>query len=833
MAKTVKGTVNDDSLVGSASADLIEGLAGDDIINGYGGDDVLMGGIGDDLYVFGGASTGTAAIVDAEGADTIDTDSAEAGVTLDLHASGESLVDGQKITLGGTVALGSQPLDLVLLQDLSGSFGDDVIKVQSLATTLVSEVQALNDDVQFGISSFVDKPAGSFGSEYSGDYVYKTDLALTASGADFKATLDDLTVFYGGDYPESQLEALYQLALRADEVGFRNEARKVVVLTTDADYHKAGDGLSAGILADNNGDEVLDGSPAGSGEDYPMVSAVKEMLASTGIVPIFAVTSDQISTYEALVAELGVGIVTELAKDSKNLVDLIGSSLEEISLSVDSIENAIGSGFADKITANSLVNELTGGDGADSFIYTSASDVAGDVVTDFADGNIDKVDFSALAGYSFIGNADFTAANQIRYEIDADGNTAIQLSNDAKATEYSMVLTGEFALAETKKDSLVLVGDKKATPPEPVITRISLAENSDVDTVVVKSLASATKDDEQRFEILEGNEDVDGDGDEAFAIDETGKIVVNDSDDLDFEEQSTFDLLVGVETDYSGEVEEKSIGIDLIDMPENFAPVVEDASFTIKENAKVKSKLGSIEASDEEGDDLEYSIVGGNLDLDGDGKMAFAINKANGNITVTDNGDLNFEYSDTISLVIGVSDGVNDMVESQVSVTMQNVKEKNATIKGTKANDILCGGEGNDKITGGNGNDLIKGSLGKDILTGGTGNDVFVFDTKPSTTTNVDTIKDFTTKTDKIALLDTIFTEFNAEVTSSLDISQFYSASGATKGRDADDRIVYDTKTGALYYDEDGSGSTSAVKIAIIGDAGTAAKLSIADFVIV
>lgn len=833
MSKSINGTTSDDTLEGTSSAELIESLAGDDIINGYGGDDILVGGAGNDTYVFGGSSSGASVIADAEGTDTLDAASADAGVTLDLRASGTSNVDGHSIALGGTIALGSQPLDLVLLQDLSGSFGDDVLKVQSLASTLVSEVQALNTDVQFGVSSFVDKPAGEFGSEYSGDYVYKTNLSLTSSGDDFKSALDGLTVFYGGDLPEAQLESLYQLALRGEEVGFRTEARKVVVLTTDADYHKAGDGLSAGISTENNGDDVLDGTPAGSGEDYPTVESVKAVLASSGIVPIFAVTSDQISTYEALVAELGVGVVTELASDSKNLVDLIGSSLEEISLSVDTIENAIGSAYSDKITANSLVNELTGGEGSDSFIYTAAQDIQGDVITDFADASVDKVDFSALTGYSFIGNADFTAANQIRYEIDADGNTAIQLSNSAKTVEYSMTLTGEFALAETKKGSLVLVGDTKVTPPEPTVDRIQLAENSDVDTVVVKSLASAAKDDEQRFEILEGNEDVDGDGDDAFAIDEeTGKIVVNDSDDLDFEEYPTFDLVVGIDTNYGDSYDEKSIGIDLLDMPENSAPTVEDATFTIKENAKVKSKVGSIDASDDDGDDLSYTIVGGNLDLDGDGKKAFAINKDNGNITVTDNGDLNFEYSDTISLVVAVSDGVTDAVESNVTIELQNVKEKKVTLAGSKGIDILCGGEGDDIIKGNAGNDLLKGSAGKDKLTGGSGSDVFVFDVKPATN-NVDTITDFTTKVDKIALSDAIFAELDASVSSSLDITQFYAATGATKGHDADDRIVYDTKSGALYYDEDGSGSTAAVKIAIIGDAGSAAKLAMSDFVIV
>ena len=39
-----------------------------------------------------------------------------------------------------------------------------------------------------------------------------------------------------------------------------------------------------------------------------------------------------------------------------------------------------------------------------------------------------------------------------------------------------------------------------------------------------------------------------------------------------------------------------------------------------------------------------------------------------------------------------------------------------------------------------------------------------------------------------------------------------------TKAKYAVDRIVYDKKTGALYYDQDGTGSNAQVKIATISN---------------
>jgi Ca2+-binding RTX toxin-like protein len=50
-----------------------------------------------------------------------------------------------------------------------------------------------------------------------------------------------------------------------------------------------------------------------------------------------------------------------------------------------------------------------------------------------------------------------------------------------------------------------------------------------------------------------------------------------------------------------------------------------------------------------------------------------------------------------------------------------------------------------------------------------------------------------------------------------LSADQFWSGAGAIAGHDADDRIIYNTTTGALYYDADGSGAGVAVQVALIG----------------
>lgn len=47
--------------------------------------------------------------------------------------------------------------------------------------------------------------------------------------------------------------------------------------------------------------------------------------------------------------------------------------------------------------------------------------------------------------------------------------------------------------------------------------------------------------------------------------------------------------------------------------------------------------------------------------------------------------------------------------------------------------------------------------------------------------------------------------------------TRFYAAAGATNGHDSNDHIVYNSTTGALYYDSNGSAAGGTTQIAVIG----------------
>jgi Ca2+-binding RTX toxin-like protein len=128
--------------------------------------------------------------------------------------------------------------------------------------------------------------------------------------------------------------------------------------------------------------------------------------------------------------------------------------------------------------------------------------------------------------------------------------------------------------------------------------------------------------------------------------------------------------------------------------------------------------------------------------------------------------------------------------------------------------DTLGGGIGNDTLVGGSGSDRLIGGLGNDILTGGTGADVFRFDAKLSTSTaaNFDQITDFSVIDDVIQIENAVFTKL---ALGPLPANSFV-RSGEGIALDTFDRIVYETDTGALYYDADGTGVIAAIQFATL-----------------
>ena len=122
---------------------------------------------------------------------------------------------------------------------------------------------------------------------------------------------------------------------------------------------------------------------------------------------------------------------------------------------------------------------------------------------------------------------------------------------------------------------------------------------------------------------------------------------------------------------------------------------------------------------------------------------------------------------------------------------------------------------------GGAGDDSLYGGDGADTLVGEAGADSFLFNTALGP---IDTIGDFAPVDDLIALDDAVFAGLTP---GALAAGAFVTGTAAA---DADDRIVYNPATGALWYDADGNGAGAAVQFAMLQGAP---PLGVTDFIVI
>lgn len=215
------------------------------------------------------------------------------------------------------------------------------------------------------------------------------------------------------------------------------------------------------------------------------------------------------------------------------------------------------------------------------------------------------------------------------------------------------------------------------------------------------------------------------------------------------------------------------------------------------------------------GNSLGNLLVGnsGNNRLDGQAGLDRMEGRGGDDLYVVDRtGDVAVEQA---------GEGV-DTIEASVTYSLAGSYVEHLVLTGRSA----IQGYGNslaNSITGNEGANLIDGGARADILTGGDGADMFRFSTALGNG-NTDTITDFMSASDRIRLSPTIF----ANVGPNGRLAEAAFAIGSVADQ-ADDRILYDSVSGALFYDADGNGGGAAIQFASLAP-GLA--LSHADFVI-
>jgi Ca2+-binding RTX toxin-like protein len=148
----------------------------------------------------------------------------------------------------------------------------------------------------------------------------------------------------------------------------------------------------------------------------------------------------------------------------------------------------------------------------------------------------------------------------------------------------------------------------------------------------------------------------------------------------------------------------------------------------------------------------------------------------------------------------------------------------NDWLRSGKGDDYMSGGSGNDMLYGEAGDDEIDGMMGDDTLVGGSGNDTLRggtgadrFDFYNPSLDGTDTIEDFNSAVDKIGIyLGSIGSGFtNAGLIAEIPIAttQFHIGENAAS---PSDRFIYNTLTGNIFFDPDGTGAIAQMQIATL-----------------
>lgn len=267
-------------------------------------------------------------------------------------------------------------LDVHLSIDTTSSFGGEIAALQtSLATEVVPAVRARVPNTSFGVSRFEDFPAPPYGDSTDRPFVLLQGVTSDVSAVSTAVGRLASPLGRGGDLPEADYEALYQIATGegyAQEgvaivprypkngqvgggtlggVGFRPEALHAIVHATDATMHVPTDYLPT--FPDTHGRDavvtalakldarvigIASGSPARPQLEDLAIATHATMPATGGSCPtgIGGASRDSVGTVCPLVFDIqpdGSGLSDALVSALVGLVDAL--RYESVTVQID------------------------------------------------------------------------------------------------------------------------------------------------------------------------------------------------------------------------------------------------------------------------------------------------------------------------------------------------------------------------------------------------------------------------------------------------------------------------------------------------------------------
>nr|XP_023020007.1 integrin beta-PS-like [Leptinotarsa decemlineata] len=281
-----------------------------------------------------------------------------------------SLRKGEKYEMKFKYKIASNyPVDLYYIMDLSSSMIIYKKQLAALGVKLAMTMKNITTNFKLGFGSFIDKTDLPFvstepkqlehpcprGVDCVPAYSFKNHLPLSSDYEEFRRQVESAKVSGNLDSPEGSLDAIMQAIVCKEKIQWRDKARHLLILSTDAEFHVAGDGKLAGVVEPNNGKCHTDDKDF-LVYDYPSVSHINYVAVKNNINLIFAIVKKPklniASSYKKLSENIKDSYFRELDDgDSHNVVNLVVDIYNKISQTVTFTSN-VSSEVDLKFTSN-------------------------------------------------------------------------------------------------------------------------------------------------------------------------------------------------------------------------------------------------------------------------------------------------------------------------------------------------------------------------------------------------------------------------------------------------------------------------------------------------
>ncbi|XP_017576439.1 integrin beta-8 [Pygocentrus nattereri] len=239
------------------------------------------------------------------------------------------------------------PVDLYYLVDVSASMQDNLDRLKTVGATLSHRMREHSSDFRVGFGSFVDKPVSPYIDVHPSKIVnpcsdYEVHcrpahgfihvLPVTENMTDFKHVIQQQRISGNMDTPEGGFDAMLQAAVCQKDIGWRPEAKHLLLVMTDQPSHLALDSKLAGIVTPNDGRcHLVDNTYSQSANmEHPTVGQLAEKLLENNIYSIFAVDQMQYKWYEDLVDFLPGTYLGKLLPKASNLTNLVVDAYKKL-----------------------------------------------------------------------------------------------------------------------------------------------------------------------------------------------------------------------------------------------------------------------------------------------------------------------------------------------------------------------------------------------------------------------------------------------------------------------------------------------------------------------